>query len=327
MIGHRLGVIAGRHGDHAAAALVGGECGELHAGAAFLERVGDLQILVFHEHVGAGQRRQRRRRQYRRAQHMARDRAPGSLDIGKRHHARPFSLFPPALQCQSRQAKVVMAYSEPNPGSSSGPSGIGISGRPAAARLRSDCQSGTVRRRAGAPLRRLRHRLDHYCATGRCRGIVHLRVRPHHLRLRLDAVLAAVAGLGDLGAVLLWHDARQPGFGHARHARHGDRNAHLVRRAGLFRARRRARDRLLDQRQRAHAVYCRGRLLQRPKTAPARYPGRHRRYQQRRRGQRLCALRRGAILELAFDAPAFSGNLRGGRTVPGFRKPMGQSAT
>ncbi len=84
MIGHRLGVIAGRHGDHAAAALVGVERSELHAGAAFLERIGDLQILVFHEDLGAGERRQRRRRQQRRAQHMAGHGAPGRLDIGKR---------------------------------------------------------------------------------------------------------------------------------------------------------------------------------------------------------------------------------------------------
>ena len=64
--------------------------GKLHAGAAFLERVGDLQILVLHEHVGAGQRRERRRRQFRRAQHMTGDRAPRGLDIGERHHAPAF---------------------------------------------------------------------------------------------------------------------------------------------------------------------------------------------------------------------------------------------
>ena len=63
MIGHRLRVIAGRHGDDAAAAFVCGERGKLDAGAALLERVGDLQILVFDEYLGAGERRQRRRRQ------------------------------------------------------------------------------------------------------------------------------------------------------------------------------------------------------------------------------------------------------------------------
>ena len=47
----------------------------------------------------------------------------------------------------------------------------------------------------------------------------------------------------DLGARLLRHDARQPGLGDDRHARGRSGNAHLVRRAGLFRARRGARDR------------------------------------------------------------------------------------
>ena len=88
VIGDRLGVIAGRHRDDAAAALVGGERGKLDAGAALLERVRDLQILVFDEDLGAGQRRQRRRRQQRRAQHVAADRAAGRLDIGERHHRR-----------------------------------------------------------------------------------------------------------------------------------------------------------------------------------------------------------------------------------------------
>ena len=86
VIGDRLGVVAGGHRDDAAAALFGAECGELDAGAALLERVGDLQVLVFDENLGAGERRQRRRRQQRRAQHMAGDGAPGGFDIGKRYH-------------------------------------------------------------------------------------------------------------------------------------------------------------------------------------------------------------------------------------------------
>ena len=101
MIGHRLGVIAGRHGDHAAAALVGGQRRKLDAGAALLERVGDLQILVFDENVGAGQRRQRRRRQQRRAQHVRRRSCGGPLSISASVTMnRPFSLFRPALQCR-----------------------------------------------------------------------------------------------------------------------------------------------------------------------------------------------------------------------------------
>ena len=69
MVGHRLRTVAGRHRDDAAPALVGRERGELVARAALLERVGDLQVLVFDEDLGAGQRGQPRRRQHRRAQH------------------------------------------------------------------------------------------------------------------------------------------------------------------------------------------------------------------------------------------------------------------
>ena len=83
MVGDRLGVVAGRHGDDAARALGRRQRGELGAGAALLERVGDLEIFVFDEHLGAGQRRQPRRRQHRRAQHMAGDDAPGGFDVGK----------------------------------------------------------------------------------------------------------------------------------------------------------------------------------------------------------------------------------------------------
>ena len=49
VIGDRLGVVAGGHCDDAAAALFGAERGKLDAGAALLERVGDLQILVLDE--------------------------------------------------------------------------------------------------------------------------------------------------------------------------------------------------------------------------------------------------------------------------------------
>jgi hypothetical protein len=103
MVCHRLSVIAGGHRNHAAAPLVGGQGGELDAGATLLERVGDLKIFVFDEYVSAGQGRQCRRRQERRAQHMTRDRAAGRLDVGERHHRRHFSHFPPTLQCQNRR--------------------------------------------------------------------------------------------------------------------------------------------------------------------------------------------------------------------------------
>ena len=65
------------------------------------------------------------------------------------------------------------------------------------------------------------------------------------LGLGLALLLAAAAGLGDLGARLFRRDPRRPALGHHRHAGDGSGNAHLVRRAGLFRARRGARHRVL----------------------------------------------------------------------------------
>ena len=83
VVGDRLGVVAGRHGDDAARPLGRRQRGELGARAALLERVGDLEIFVFDEDLGAGQRRQPRRRQHRRAQHVAGDDAPRGFDVGK----------------------------------------------------------------------------------------------------------------------------------------------------------------------------------------------------------------------------------------------------
>src|SRR5580704_9465066 len=134
--------------------------------------------------------------------------------------------------------------------------------RPQAARLRSGDPSRVVRGRADTARRRLHYRRDHHCRAAYRRFDFHLRPRHRHLGSRLGAVLAAVAGFGDLGAALLRDDPRQPGFGDARHAGDGYRDAHLVRRAGLFRARCGARHRLLDQRQRADAADPCGRLLQ-----------------------------------------------------------------
>jgi hypothetical protein len=54
MIGDGLGVIACRHRNHAAPALVLGESGELDEGASVLERVGNLKVLVFDVDLGAG---------------------------------------------------------------------------------------------------------------------------------------------------------------------------------------------------------------------------------------------------------------------------------
>ena len=55
MVGDRLGVVAGRHGDDAGGALLGRQRQELGQRAAFLEGVGDLQVLVFDPDLGAGQ--------------------------------------------------------------------------------------------------------------------------------------------------------------------------------------------------------------------------------------------------------------------------------
>src|SRR3954468_18956634 len=47
MIGDALGMIAGRHGDDAAAALIRRQRGEAVQRATFLERGGELQVLEF----------------------------------------------------------------------------------------------------------------------------------------------------------------------------------------------------------------------------------------------------------------------------------------
>ena len=55
VIGDRLGMVAGRHGDDAARLLGCAERSELHQRAAVLERIGDLQVLVFDVDLGAGE--------------------------------------------------------------------------------------------------------------------------------------------------------------------------------------------------------------------------------------------------------------------------------
>ena len=85
VVGDRLRVVARRHGDDAAFARRRIERGELVERAAVLERVGDLQVLVFDEDLGAGQRREFRRRQHRRAQHVPGDGAARRYDVGNGH--------------------------------------------------------------------------------------------------------------------------------------------------------------------------------------------------------------------------------------------------
>src|SRR3954470_5702197 len=94
----------------------------------------------------------------------------------------------------------------------------------------------------------------------------------------------------------------RPALGRDRDAGHGSGDAHLVRRARLFRARGGARDRLLGHRLVPHAVHPAGRLLQPPTPAAARYAGGYHRHQQSRAGAsaaRAAALRARALRERA----------------------------
>src|SRR5262245_8306925 len=144
-----------------------------------------------------------------------------------------------------------------------------------APRLRPGGQSGTVRGCPGAPLDRLRDRHHYYRHSGAVRRAVHPRVRAGHVWARLGAVLAAVAGDGDLGRRLLRADLRQRGLGDHRNARHAARDAHVVWGAGLFRARGGARHRLLADNLLPHPAHSADRLLQRAPPPAARHAGRH----------------------------------------------------
>ncbi len=67
---------------------------------------------------------------------------------------------------------------------------------------------------------------------------LHRGIRRRHPRPRLGAVLADLAGDGDLAGRLLRHVAGWPALGHRRYANDGSADAHLQRHAGLLRARR-----------------------------------------------------------------------------------------
>jgi len=147
-----------------------------------------------------------------------------------------------------------MSYSGPNPGSEPGPSGI------------------------GSPVDDRPHAYDPYSHPELFDGVLARRVVAFVIDLIIIALPLIAAslfifvvglitfGLGwalfwllspasvGVGLVILWHYARRPGIGDAWHAQHGNRNAHLVRGAVLFRTRRRPRHCLLGQRQRRHAA-------------------------------------------------------------------------
>jgi hypothetical protein len=93
--GHALGVIAGRHGDHAAAPLVLAEARELDASAALLERRATLKRLELQRDVAAQEPGQVLRRQARREHHLTLELAGGGLHVGEAYHLRrPFGLRP-----------------------------------------------------------------------------------------------------------------------------------------------------------------------------------------------------------------------------------------
>src|SRR5262249_2598492 len=158
--------------------------------------------------------------------------------------------------------------------------------RAQAPRLRPRRQPGAVRGGAGAPPHRLPDPPRKHRHSGAARRHVHPDLRPVHVRARLAALRAPLAGVGHLGDRLLRHDPGEPGFRHHRHAGAGRRDAHLVRGARIFRARRGARDRVLGDYLVPHPADPAGRLLQRAPAAPARHAGRHRRRQQSARRAR-----------------------------------------
>ena len=219
VIGHRLGVVAGRHGDDAAVALGLAERGQLVQRAAVLERIGDLQVLVFDVDLGAGQRRQPGRRQHgvrstaplmtRRAASMSamvtvKRAVSGGLcapcrmgdKAASRLSARPAPLAP---------GRFVRHLGGDGGARQSRARTRGASGhvdRHQTPRLRPDGEPRIVRGRAGAPGDRFRHRFRHHRHPGGAGRHVHFRLRHRHAGARLGALLAAAGRDGDLGAGL-----------------------------------------------------------------------------------------------------------------------------
>ncbi len=113
MVGDRLGVVAGGHGDDAARAGGRVEGCKLVERAALLERVGDLQVLVFDVDIGAGDRRERRVRQHGRAQDRPGDGAAGRLDISD-GHAHPGGLLAGTLAPAAARASCTKTVYSPS---------------------------------------------------------------------------------------------------------------------------------------------------------------------------------------------------------------------
>ena len=212
--------------------------------------------------LGAGERRKLRRRQHRRAQHGAVDRAPRRL----RYQRVSGSLFDPRRRPFSLVLQSVFAGQRgPLP---LRPAGFFFHFGRAKRGIADHDQSEP--KRIGVSIEVKPHAYDPATNPELFDGVLARRVVAFLIDLIILAIpvvfpamfifvfgivtlrsagllfCAAAAGDRDLGAGLLRPDLRQPAFGHDRHAGHGSRNAHLVRRAGLFRARRHACARVLD---------------------------------------------------------------------------------
>ncbi|CFO07951.1 Uncharacterised protein [Bordetella pertussis] len=86
VVRHALGMVAGRHGDHAGGALGLGQVEHPVEGAALLERGGELQVLELQPDFGAEDIGQRAGMRERRIEDLSPQDVPGGLDGGKIDH-------------------------------------------------------------------------------------------------------------------------------------------------------------------------------------------------------------------------------------------------
>jgi hypothetical protein len=84
VIGHRLGVIARRHRDHALPRLIGTQRKHGIQRPALLEGSGELHVFEFEPDLGAGQLRQGSRQRQRRPRHVAANGVRGGPYPGER---------------------------------------------------------------------------------------------------------------------------------------------------------------------------------------------------------------------------------------------------
>ena len=189
---------------------------ELDQRAAVLERIGDLQILVFDEDLGAGERRQLRRRQHRRAQHRAGDDAAGGLDVGdgdassrspspapcRKRHVEPACRPLRCRRVHSPSGRQIRTAGDRSPGQPC----RSTSSRTPTIRP----PSRAVRGRAGAPRGRLPDRFRHHRRAVVLAADVHLRCSgssPWGSAGRCSGCCRRPRWSGRIA--LLRHDARQ----------------------------------------------------------------------------------------------------------------------